>query len=397
MLTDTQCRTAKPKEKLYRLNDFNGLYLEVKPNGKKAWRYRFKLNGKSSMFALGEYPTVKLAEAREKCEQARKQVADGVSPTQARQLDKIRKVNDASNTFELIAKEWLQMKDWAEITKTRRLDMLERVVFPAIGKLPVREITPHHILKILQETAKLGAPTVAAEARRTISSVFELAVATLRADSDPVWPVRKALPANKTQHKQALNPQQIGKLLSCFDNSRGSYQVNYCMWLMWWTPARPAEVTEAEWTEFDLDNALWTIPSTRMKARREHVIPLPSQAVNMLRTLQGLTGHRQHLFPGRDNPKGPMTSHSLRQLLKSLGRSGTYSPHATRTTGSTRLNEMGYRPDAIEAQLAHADTNNVRRTYNHATYLDERKVMMQEWADKLEGWVSSTDISVDVS
>ena len=181
MLTDTQCRTAKPKEKLYRLNDFNGLYLEVKPNGKKAWRYRFKLNGKSSMFALGEYPTVKLAEAREKCEQARKQVADGVSPTQARQLDKIRKVNDASNTFELIAKEWLQMKDWAGITKTRRLDMLERVVFPAIGKLPVREITPHHILKILQETAKRGAPTVAAEARRTISSVFELAVATLRA------------------------------------------------------------------------------------------------------------------------------------------------------------------------------------------------------------------------
>lgn len=139
MLTDTQCRTAKAKEKLYRLNDFNGLYLEVKPNGKKAWRYRFKLNGKSSMFALGEYPTVKLAEAREKCEQARKQVADGVSPTQARQLNKIRKVNDASNTFELIAKEWLQMKDWAEITKTRRLDMLERVVFPAIGKLPVRD------------------------------------------------------------------------------------------------------------------------------------------------------------------------------------------------------------------------------------------------------------------
>ncbi|MDN0117857.1 site-specific integrase [Yersinia frederiksenii] len=233
MLTDTQCRTAKPKEKLYRLNDFNGLYLEVKPNGKKAWRYRFKLDGKYSMFALGEYPTVKLAEAREKCEQARKQVADGVNPTQA----------------------------------------------------------------------------------------------------------------------------------------------------------SPAEATEAEWTEFDLGNALWIIPAARMKARREHVIPLPSQAIQMLRTLHGLTGHRQHLFPGRDNPRGPMTSHSLRQHLKSLGWSGTFSPHATRTTGSTRLNEMGYRPDAIEAQLAHADTNNVRRTYNHATYLDERKIMMQEWADSLDVWI----------
>jgi integrase len=199
--------------------------------------------------------------------------------------------------------------------------------------------------------------------------------------------MRKPLPANKTQLKQKLNPQQIGKLLSCFDNSRGSYQVNYCMWLMWWTLARPAEATEAEWIEFNLDNALWTIPAARMKARREHVIPLPFQAVKMLRTLQGLTVHRQHLFPGRDNPLGPMTSHSLRQLLKSLGWSGIYSPHATRTTGSTRLNEMGYRPDAIEAQLAHADTNIVRRAYNHATYLDERKVMMRDWADNMKKWV----------
>jgi integrase len=216
--------------------------------------------------------------------------------------------------------------------------MLERVVFPAIGKLPVREITPHHILKTLQETAKPGTPTVAAEARRTISPVFELVVATLRADSDPVWPVRKAIPANKTQHKQAVNPQQIGKLLSCFGNSRGSYQVNYCMWLMWlwWTLARPVEATEAEWIEFDLDNALWTIPLARMKGRREHVIPLPFQAVKMLRTLQGLTGHRQHLFPGRDNPLGPMTSHSLRQLLKSLGWSGIYSFHVC-PQGSMRL------------------------------------------------------------
>lgn len=132
--------------------------------------------------------------------------------------------------------------------------------------------------------------------------------------------------------KEALNLQQIGKLLSCFDNSSGSYQVNYCIWLMWWTLPRPAETTEAEWIEFDIDNALWTIPAARMKARREHVIPLPFQAVKMLRTLQGLTG----LFPGRDNPLGPMTSHSLRQLLKNLRWSGIYTPHATRTAGSTR-------------------------------------------------------------
>lgn len=260
--------------------------------------------------------------------------------------------------------------------------------FPQSVSSLSERLTPHHILKILQETAKRGAPTIAAEARRTTSSIFELAVATLRADIDPVWSVCKALPANKTQHKQALNSQQIGKSLSCFNNSRGSYQVNYCMWLMWWTLARLNEVTEAEWAEFDLVSVLWTIPATRMKARREHVITLPYQAVSMLRTLQGLTGHRQHLFAGRDNPRGPMTSHSLRQLLKSLGWSGTYSPNSTKITGGTRLNEMGYRPNAIEADLAHADTNNVCRTYNHATYVDERKVIMQVWADNMEKWVA---------
>ncbi len=389
MLTDAHCRNAKPTDKLYRLNDQRGLYLEVKPNGVKAWRYRFKLNGKSSMFSLGEYPVVKLSEARERCEQARKLVSEGINPVRSRQQDKIRKVNEASNTFELIASEWLQMRDWLEITKSRRLDMLKRVVFPTIGKLPVREITSYQVLSILQETAKRGAPTVAAEAKRTISSIFEYAVATLRADSDPVWPIRKALPANKTQHKPALKPDQVGALLAAFDNSRGTYQVNYCMWLMWWTLCRPAEVAEAKWSEFDLDNALWTISADRMKVRKEHTVPLPHQALKMLRTLHGFTGHRPHLFPGRDNPLGPMTTHSLRQLLKTLGWSGKYSPHATRTTGSTLLNEMGYRADAIEAQLAHADTNNVRRSYNHATYLDERKVMMQEWADKLDKWSST--------
>ncbi|MFN4324672.1 MAG: tyrosine-type recombinase/integrase [Azonexus sp.] len=386
MLTDTHCRNAKPREKLYRLNDQRGLYLEVKPNGVKAWRYRFTLDGKASMFALGEYPAVTLSEARERSEAARKLVKQGINPAQQRQLDRIRKASEAKNTFEIVAKEWLQTKDWEDVTKNRRLDMLERVVFPSIGNMPVREITPAHVLEILQKTAKRGAPTVAAEARRTMSAVFEFAVATLRADSDPVWPVRKALPANKTQHKPALSKEQIGKLLSDFANHRCSFQVSHCMQLMWWTLARPTEVAEAAWDEFDLEKAVWRIPAQRMKARKEHVVPLPRQAVEMLKGLHAITGNRKHLFPGRDDRNAPMSAASLRQALKVLGWSGAYSPHATRTSGSTRLNEMGYRPDAIEAQLAHADQNNVRRTYNHATYFDERRAMMQEWADRLDEW-----------
>lgn len=386
MLTDAHCRAAKPKEQLYRLNDFRGLYLEVKPNGVKAWRYRFKLAGKGSWFALGDYPSVSLAEARDKCEEARKLVKQGINPVQNRQVERIKREQDSANTFEAVAKEWLALKDWEEVTKRRRLDMLQRVVFPSIGKMPVRQITPAHVLDILSKTAKRGAPTVAAEAKRTMSGIFELAVATLRADNDPVWPVRKALPANKTQHKTALTTAQIGKLLNDFDNHRCGYQVNFCIQLMWWTLARPSEAAEAEWAEFDLDAALWAIPARRMKARREHVVPLPTQAVDMLSRLHAISGDRVHLFPGRDDRSRPMSAHSIRQALKVLGWSGTYSPHGTRTTGSTRLNEMGYRADAIEAQLAHAEPNSVRRTYNHATYLEERRDMMQAWADKLEIW-----------
>lgn len=201
MLTDAHCRAAKPKEQLYRLNDLRGLYLEVKPNGVKAWRYRFKLGGKGSWFALGDYPTVSLAEARDKCEEARKLVKQGINPVQNRQLERLKREQDSANTFEAVAKEWLALRDWEDITKKRRLDMLERVVFPSLGKLPVCDIAPAHVLDILTKTVKRGAPTVAAEAKRTMSGIFELAVATLRADNDPVWPVRKALPANKTQHK----------------------------------------------------------------------------------------------------------------------------------------------------------------------------------------------------
>ncbi|EGH03598.1 phage integrase family protein [Pseudomonas amygdali pv. aesculi str. 0893_23] len=386
MLTDAHCRSAKPREKLYRLNDQRGLYLEVKPTGVKAWRYRFALNGKSSMIGLGDYPAVRLSEARERSEAARKLVKEGVNPAQQRQLDRARQANEATNTFDVIAKEWLQTKDWEDITKKRRLDMLERVVFPNIGKLPVREVTSAQILSILQSTFKRGAPSVAAEARRTMSGVFEYAVATLRADSDPVWPVRKALPTNKTQHKTALTTDQIGKLLRDFDNHRCSFQLNYCIQLMWWTLGRPSEVAEAEWEEFDLEAAIWRVPSRRMKARKEHIVPLPRQAIQTLKVLQGITGNRTHLFPGRDNRQMPMAVASMRQALKVLGWSGKYSPHGTRTTGSTRLNELGYRPDAIEAQLAHADQNNVRRAYNHATYFDERRSMMQDWADHLDVW-----------
>lgn len=386
MLTDAHCRAAKPKEQIYRLNDLRGLYLEVKPNGVKAWRFRFKLAGKGSWFALGDYPSVSLADARDKCEEARKLVKQGINPVQNRQVERIKREQDSVNTFETVAKEWLALKDWEDVTKKRRLDMLTRVVFPTIGALPVKQIAPPVILGILKKAAEKNGISVMEEAKRTMFGIFELAAETFRVDSNPVHQWREALPKNKTQHKRPLEIAEIGRLLRDFDNHRCGYQVNFCIQLMWWTLARPSEAAEAEWAEFDLDKALWCIPARRMKARREHIVPLPQQAIAMLRRLQGISGDRKHLFPGRDDRNKPMSPHSIRQALKVLGWSGTYSPHGTRTTGSTRLNEMGYRADAIEAQLAHAEPNSVRRTYNHATYLDERREMMQAWAEKLDLW-----------
>lgn len=408
MLTDTQCRNAKPKDKPYKLLDGKGLYLEVKPNGVKAWRYRFELREgtavKESLFAIGDYVVAPrgetpedaqerraggrftLAEARDERAKARALVKQGINPAHRRQLDRIRREQESATTFEAVAKEWLALKDWEDTTKARRLDMLARVVFPKIGPLSVKSITPAHILDVLNNAAKKNGLTVAAEAKRTMSGVFELAVSTLRADIDPVYPVRKALPVNKTQHKRPLDHNEIGQLLRDVARHGGRHETIAAFRLMWLTLCRPSEAVEARWAEFDLDAAIWRIPAERMKKRKEHVVPLPRQAVDMLRALHGITGHRDHLFPHRDDRSKPMVTASFRQMLNVLGWGGKYSPHATRTTGSTRLNELGFMSDWIERQLAHAEPNAVRRTYNHAEHLPERAQMMQQWADLLDSW-----------
>lgn len=408
MLTDTQCRTAKLKDKPYKLSDGNGLYLEIKPNGVKAWRYRFELReggvAKESIFAIGDYVIAPsgesaedahsrrggrrftLAEARSERIEARALVKQGINPVHNRQLERIKREYENATTFEAVAKEWLALKDWENVTKARRLDMLVRVVFPKIGSLPVRSITPVHILDVMNTSAKKNGLTVAAEAKRTMSGIFELAVSTLRAEADPVYPVRKALPANKTQHKRPLDSEEIGQLLRDVEGHGGRHETITAFRLMWLTLCRPSEAVEARWAEFDLDAGIWRIPAERMKKRKEHSMPLPTQAVEMLRALYGLTGRHAHLFPHRDDRTRPMVSASLRTMLNSLGWGKKYSPHATRATGSTRLNELGFSSDWIERQLAHAELNAVRRTYNHAEYIDDRAKMMQQWADMLDTW-----------
>jgi integrase len=247
-------------------------------------------------------------------------------------------------------------------------------------------VTPVHVLDVLNAALKKNGPSVAAEAKRTMSAVFELAVSTLRAETDPVYPVRKALPANKTQHKRPLSIEEIGQLLRALDGYDRNFQTVAALRLMWLTLCRPNEVVGAQWKELDLDATVWRIPAERMKKRKEHVVPLPRQAVEVLRAMHGFTGTHAHVFPHRDDRTKPMTDATLRQALNYLGWGGKYSPHATRTTGSTRLNEMGFSSDWIERQLAHTEPNAVRRTYNHADYFADRATLMQHWADMLDVW-----------
>ena len=389
-LSDAAIRAAKPSEKAYKLPAGGSLYLEVSPTGAKLWRWKYRLLGKESRAALGRYPDVSLRDAREAAESARKLVAQGIHPAQQKKLERLKTGLDHANTFEAVAREWVALRDWQEVTKARRLNMLERVVFPHVGSLPIRQIQSLHVLDILKRANSRNGNSVAREAKRTMSSVFEFAVSRLLADIDPVYPVRNAVPANKTQHKRPLSFEEVGALLNAVEGHGGYYQIQAAFFLMWLTLARPSEVIEAEWCEFDLDQALWRIPAQRMKKRKEHLIPLPAQAVALLRSLHTLTGNRTHLFPHRDDRRKPMVTASFRQMLKALGWAGKFSPHATRTTGSTRLNEMGFSPDWIERQLAHDEPNVVRRTYNHADYLKDRATMMQRWADLLDEWKKKT-------
>ena len=408
MLTDTKCRNAKPKEKPYRLADTNGLFLEVKPNGMKAWRFRFKLraNGetKESIFAIGDYAIAPsgetkeealarragrqftLAEAREERLRARALVKQGVNPAHHRQQEKMKRQLEAADTLEVVTSEWLALRQWEHVTKERRLAMLKRVVFPTIGKLPIREITSPSILRILKKAAENNGPSVAAEAKRTLYGIFEFASETFRVNANPVHKWREALPKNKTQHKRPLTTEEIGQIMRDLEKHGGRHETVVAFQLMWWTLCRPSEAVEAEWSEFDLEHSRWTIGAERMKMRKKHVIPLPSQAVEALRALRLISGGRTHVFPGRDDRTKSMSTASFRQMLHALGWSGRYSPHATRTTGSTRLHELGYSPDWIERQLAHAEPNRVRATYNHAEHLADRARMMQHWADLLDLW-----------
>jgi len=384
-LNNTQILNAKALKTPYKLTDGEGLYLLVTPQGSKHWRLRYRLAGKENVFAIGTYPVIGLSEAREKKIAAKKLIAQSIHPAHNRKLEKIRKTHEHSNSFEAVAKEWLsnQADSWTPRTIQQRKSILERDVYPEIGTLPIRQVTPAHVLAILKKI-EARAPSIAVIANQLIGAISRYAVATLRADSDPTNPLRGSLKQTQTQHGKPLTPEEIPGFMAALENYSGYFSNKIALKMLMLTLVRTVELLHARWDEFDLDSATWIIPAERMKQRQQHTVSLSSQAVDLLKVLQPLTGKSEYLFPSRSNLSRPVSMGVLWKMVARMGYKGRFSPHGLRATGSTILNEQGFRPDVVERQLAHTERNKARASYNQAEYLEERRAMMQQWADYLD-------------
>ncbi|HGV6941496.1 TPA: tyrosine-type recombinase/integrase [Escherichia coli] len=382
-LNDMQIRRAKPEAKAYTLGDGQGLSLLVEPNGSKSWRFRYRYAGKPKMISLGVYPTITLAEARSRRDEARKIVAEGKNPSEVRKEQKLALRIQSENAFEKIAREWHQMKSakWSAGYASDIIEAFQNDIFPYVGARPVGEIKPLELLNVLRKIEKRGALEKMRKVRQRCSEVFRYAIATGRAEFNPAADLSSALEIHKSNHFPFLKSDDIPDFLRALDSYTGSRLVQIATKLLMVTGVRTIELRAALWQEFDLDNAIWEISAERMKMRRPHLVPLSTQALDLLNELKIITGNYRYVFPGRNDPNKPMSEASINQVIKRIGYGGKVTGHGFRHTFSTILHEMGYDSYCIEMQLAHVDKNIIRGTYNHAQYIDKRRDIMQWYSD----------------
>jgi integrase len=392
-LNNAKIQAAKPREKAYKLFDEKGLYLLVKPNGSRLWRFKYRVLKREKLLALGVYPDVSLKMARDRRDEARRQVADRVDPSVFRKAERIAE----ANSFEAVALEYLERQrqkltpsSWA---KGRWL--LVELLCPAIGSLPIAGVDAPALLAALRRIEARGRHETAHRAKQAAGQVFRYAIATGRASRDPSADLRDALAPVVTKHRAAITePARIGELLRAVDGYVGQPGTVTALKLAPLLFVRPGELRYANWQEFDLDSAKpeWRIPRERMKMREAHVVPLPTQAVALLKELKNLTGPDGLLFPSLISAARPISENTLNAALRRLGYGKEeMSAHGFRAMASTCLNEQGFAPDVIELQLAHKERNKVRAAYNRASRMAERRAMMQTWADYLDGLRSTAN------
>ena len=398
MLTDAHCRnaTCPPDKKRERLSDSGGLYLEVSPTGSKRWFWKYRLAGLEKRLALGSYPDSGLTAARKARDLAKKGKADGSDPAQVRKVEKIRAATPAGDTFKATALEWYAMKldSWSSHYAIREKRNLEKDLFPFLGDRPIGKIEPIELLKVVRRVEERGALDVAHRVLTTAGQVWRYAVATARAPRDVSADIRGALKPHHGKHFAATtDPAKLGELMRAIHTYQGGPIVRAALQLAPVLFQRPGELRAAAWAEFDLDAALWTIPAARMKRRKEgkengdpHLVPLPTQAVDILRKLHPLTGHGALVFHGERSHDRPISDNTLRAALLTLGYGpDVQSVHGFRATARTLLaEELNIDPLVIEAQLAHAVKDANGRAYNRTQYMRHRATMMQVWADYLD-------------
>ena len=370
-----------------KLADGGGLFLDVRANGSRYWRMKYRHAGKEKLLAFGVYPEVTLAEARRRRDAAREAIREGRDPSGERKAGKLRAVLSAETTFEAIGREWLetQRRKLAPATFVKSEWLLSNV-WPWLGATPITEIDAPALLSTLRRIEARGAHETAHRTKEKCGQVFRYAIATGRATRDPSADLRGALaPIVSTSRAAVTDPGQVGDLLRAIDGYSGQFVTRCALRLAPLLFVRPGELRHAEWSELDLEAAIWRIPAGKMKMREAHAVPLSPQAVAILRELHPLTGRGTYLFPSLRTPQAPMSENTINAALRRLGfDKDTMTGHGFRAMASTRLNEMGWAPDVIERQLAHAERNKVRAAYNRAQYMAERKTMMTAWADYLD-------------
>ncbi len=386
-LTDALIRTAKPRTKPYKLYDGDALVLLVRPTGTKVWQFRYRgYDQQWNTHTIGQYPEVGASEARKRCLEAKALKGEGHDPNRAKELKRRENAGSKERSFETLALDWFSKQTWVPKHKKNIESRFNKDVFHAIGKLQIDQVKPGDIILILEKIEKRDAPDVAKRIGQHMEKIFDHAINKGLCDYNPAQGRSSMVKPRRVQHRAYLRDSQLPEFLNRVDQYQGGQIVRLAIKLLTLTFVRPGELREGRWAEIDSDKALWRIPAARMKMKRDHIVPLTAQALEILEELRQRTGHTDFLFPSELNPYKTISNVTLLKALQIMGYVGDNKvhPHGLRATASTILNERGYRSDVIERQLAHAQKNKVRAAYNHAEYLEERVEMMQWWADYLD-------------
>lgn len=389
MLTDVKVRNAKPQDKPYKFSDSGGLFLLITSSGSKYWRLKYRFEGKEKLLAIGVYPNVSLAEAREKRDHAKKQIANGVDPSAFKKASKQAVKMVEEGNFEFVAREWYlkNCQRWSPNYQELVIGRLKNYIFPWLGSCQIAEISPSQLLDVLRRIESKGILETAHRVYQICGQIFRYAVATGRASRDPIGDLRGALLPTKVKHYASiLEPKKVGELIRVINGYEGYFVTKCALRLAPLVFVRPGELRKAEWSEIDLDNSEWNIPAEKMKMRQPHLVPLSKQAEEILKELYPLTGAGKYVFPSILSKKCPMSDNTINAALKRLGyESKDLTAHGFRAMARTLLDEvLGFRPDIIEHQLAHAVRDPLGRAYNRTSHLQMRREMMQKWANYLD-------------